>query len=444
MPTIRFLVALATTIIASTVNALPYADAPYSYTASGFRPSPTGFPSPHFNSTSNSTANTTSILPDVIRGVNIGGWLILEQWMNSDVFTGTNATDQFSFDQTLNATAKLHDHWSTFFTENDVKTIASYGINALRIPIGYWAYDHSNTSYITGADAYLEQAILWARAAGLVVLVDCHGSPGSQNGFDNSGRAGEVAWQDDHNLNKSISILQTMARKYGAKEYADVVYAIELVNEPISWDQNNFDKTQRWAQQAYHAVKAASTNKALMVIMHDAFMGPSQWETVGAAVNGNATKDKAHFALDVHLYQNQEAADSLLTQAGHITKACNWTQSQLLPANSSLPVFVGEFSAATNICANPNGTTLAGSTCYTDGCQCSSNVPIQYWQQPLVDATRRFMEAEMDVFERSARGWFLWAYKGPGAWGLDNLVKYGAVGKSVTERKFPGQCALGH
>ncbi|KAK5137094.1 hypothetical protein LTR08_001103 [Meristemomyces frigidus] len=381
-------------------------------------------------------------MPAVIRGVNIGGWLVLEEWMNSDMFQGSSATDQVTFDATSGAQAKLEAHWDSYFTEADVEKIASWGINALRIPIGYWAYNNSGTPYIQGADAYLEKAIGWARTHGLKVLVDCHGSPGSQNGFDNSGSAGNVMWQTGNNLQLSIDVLETMAAKYGAQEYADVVFALELVNEPISWDQNSFTKTKQWAQDAYAAVKAQAANKNLLIIMHDGFMGPANWQKVGAAVNANASSASANFAVDVHLYQNQVAADSLLTQAQHIAKACNWTQSELLPASAALPVFVGEFSAATNICANPDGTTVAGSICTASGCQCSSNVPIASWKAPLVQATRKFLEAELDAFEHGSRGWFMWSYRAPGAWGLANAVEYGLVGAKVTDRMFPGQCGF--
>ncbi|KAF1353235.1 glycoside hydrolase superfamily [Delphinella strobiligena] len=361
--------------------------------------------------------------------------------MNSTFFDGTNATDQWSFDETEGAEAKLQQHWSTYFTESDVEQMASWGINAVRIPIGYWAYNNTGTPYITGADAYLEKAIGWCRNHGISVLVDCHGSPGSQNGFDNSGHSGQVSWQSEDNLNLSISVLETIATKYGASEYADVVFGIEIVNEPISWDQNNFDTTKQWAQDAYYAIKAVATNSELAVIMHDGFMGPSEWEGISDAINGNSSLAESKFWIDTHLYQNQEASDSLLTQEQHVQKACNWSSTELLPSSSNLPVIVGEFSAATNICANPDGSTVAGSVCYIDGCQCSANVNIEDWNEPLIKATRKFLEAELDTFEAHARGWFMWSYTGPGAWGYANAVEYGIIGKDVTARDFPGQCS---
>lgn len=54
--------------------------------------------------------------------------------------------------------------------------------------------------------------------------------------------------------------------------------------------------------------------------------------------------------------------------------------------------------------------------------------------------TRRFVEAQLEAFERNASGYFLWAYKGPGAWGLRNLVEGGMFPNPVSERRFEGLC----
>ena len=187
----------------------------------------------------------------------------------------SSTVDQYTFDSIPGAQSALEHHWSTFFTSSDVADIASAGFNALRIPIGFWAYDNSGLPYITGADAYLEKAIMWARSNRIWVLIDLHGSPGSQNGFDNSGRQGNVEWQQPDNLQRSINILVEIAMKYGSTDYADVVLGLELVNEPISWNQNKFSVTKSWAKDAYKAVTRAAANPNFRIIMHDAFMDPS-------------------------------------------------------------------------------------------------------------------------------------------------------------------------
>ena len=81
------------------------------------------------------------------------------------------------------AEAKLKEHWDTWFTEQDFKDIAAAGLNHVRIPIGYWAFDvQEGEPYIQGQLPYLQKALGWAEAAGLKVIVDLHGVPGSQNG----------------------------------------------------------------------------------------------------------------------------------------------------------------------------------------------------------------------------------------------------------------------
>lgn len=76
---------------------------------------------------------------EFLRGVNIGGWLVLEKWMNGDVFSGAGAgaADQWTFDSTYGAAQALERHWSSWFTEADVESLKSYGINAyvLSLPI---------------------------------------------------------------------------------------------------------------------------------------------------------------------------------------------------------------------------------------------------------------------------------------------------------------------
>ncbi|KAI9840845.1 MAG: exo-1,3-beta-glucanase [Sclerophora amabilis] len=371
--------------------------------------------------------------PDFLRGVNIGGWLVIEKWMNWELFAGFDASDQHSFDSQPGAEAALQNHWNTWFKEEDVQNLKSNGINAMRIPIGFWAYDNDNTPYLKGADAFLDKAIGWARGADIKVWVDLHGAPGSQNGFDNSGRAGSVEWQQGDNIRRTISVLKTMAEKYGAQQYADVVIGLELINEPISWGSNNIETTKRFAADAYAAVRAAAANPDLMIIMHDAFQGANSWNSFARELNAGDG-----FGIDAHLYQIFVEEDLQLTQAQHIEKACGWS-SGLADANSVMPTFVGEFSASSQICVNPDGSTTAGTSCSVEGCQCQS-AEFDQWNDVMVEQARRFVEAQLDTFEANSRGYFMWAWKGPGSWGFTNGIAKGIIPNPVTDRKYPGQC----
>jgi glucan 1,3-beta-glucosidase len=247
--------------------------------------------------------------------------------MDSDAFTGpfSTAVDQWTFDSIPGVEEALITYWSAYFTDDDVNTIAATGINALRIPIGFWAYGNSGTPYIQGADTFLEKAIGWAKSASMKVWIDCHGSPGSQNGFDNSGHQGLVESQQFENPARSIAVLNTMAAKYGSLEYAGTVIGLGLVNEPISWGNNTFSTTQSWAADA------SATNPNLTIIMHDAFESPLAWTSVAQSLSPTR-----QFAIDTHLYQLFTDSDNAPTQAQHITEACS-RASSLAAANAAMP-----------------------------------------------------------------------------------------------------------
>ena len=366
-------------------------------------------------------------------GVNLGGWLLLEPWMLPDVFSGdfSSAVDQWTFDSIPGAEAALQNHWSTYITQDTIKAVAATGINCLRIPMGFWAYDNANTDYKLGADAYLEQAIEWARAENVRVWIDCHGSPGSQNGLEHSGHVTEVEWQQPENLQRSIDVLTTIATKYGGTNYSGVVSGIELTNEPSTAGNNQFSTTQSWTKQAFHTLKDVIKNDALQIIMHDAWMGPSNWETLGSSLG-------PRFALDVHEYQNQIDSDKSLTQDQHIAKACGWAAA-LADGKEKMPLYVGEWTAGTEICVNPDGSTTAGTTCEIQGCQCQS-ASMDEWNDNMVQQLRAYTEAQMQVFERSTDGYFMWSVYGPGSWGFLKGIERGTIPNPVTKYQNSNRC----
>ena len=115
-----------------------------------------------------------------VRGVNIGGWLVLEPWITPSIFEqflAGNVVDEYTLCKYAgNAESILQSHWSSWATEGDFQKIADNGFNLVRIPIGYWAFQKFDADdYIQGAAEYMDQAITWARSTGLKVWVDLHG-----------------------------------------------------------------------------------------------------------------------------------------------------------------------------------------------------------------------------------------------------------------------------
>lgn len=95
------------------------------------------------------------------------------------LFASTSTDDEWSLCNSLGKTKcskALEKHWSSFTTLGDFEDIKSAGLNAVRIPIGYWAVDLLDYEpYVSGQYPYLIRAVQWAGELGLQVLIDLHG-----------------------------------------------------------------------------------------------------------------------------------------------------------------------------------------------------------------------------------------------------------------------------
>jgi glucan 1,3-beta-glucosidase len=117
----------------------------------------------------------------IVRGVNLGGWFVLEPWITPSLFdeAGDGAVDEYTLTEILGkgeAAARLSKHWNSFITLGDFAQIAQAGLTHVRIPIGYWAVAPiEGEPYVDGQLEYLDQAVSWAAANNLEVIVDLHG-----------------------------------------------------------------------------------------------------------------------------------------------------------------------------------------------------------------------------------------------------------------------------
>jgi glucan 1,3-beta-glucosidase len=128
------------------------------------------------------TNGAAKIPSNKIRGVNLGGWLVLEKWMVPDVYRKTDAEDEYNLCLTLGDEAKgrLNRHRETFITAEDFRWIADHGLNAVRLPVGYWALE-APKPYVESSQ-FIDFALAQAHKNNLKLLLDLHGAPGSQNG----------------------------------------------------------------------------------------------------------------------------------------------------------------------------------------------------------------------------------------------------------------------
>lgn len=274
-----------------------------------------------------------------------------------------------------------------------------------------------------------------------VYLVYCltYTAPGSQNGFDNSGRLGPIDWE--HNptfISQTLIALKNLTTRY--RHDTDVVSAIELLNEPANWGLD-MDTLKRFYYDGLRNVRHA--NRKATVVIHDAYKDiMSYW-------NGfmNSTTGVKHIILDTHVYQIFTHDLIALKPCSHVQTACNMT-SRLKGTDKW--TIVGEWTGAQTDCAKwLNGLgkgarydkTLSGSNGYHGDCQ----TKYQGTVDDLLDTDKTnleyFVEAQMDAYEAHT-GWIFWTWKTESApeWHFQNLTRAGLIPQPLTSRKHPGQC----
>eukprot|EP00965_Chrysotila_dentata_P109005 3601031-Pleurochrysis_carterae.AAC.3 len=85
-----------------------------------------------------------------VRGVNLGGWMVLQPWITPSLFyqfegrpPDRTAMDMHSFCEVLGpqeGNRQLREHWRKWVTEREIRKIAEQGLNTVRVPVGDWMW----------------------------------------------------------------------------------------------------------------------------------------------------------------------------------------------------------------------------------------------------------------------------------------------------------------
>ncbi|MCJ1229656.1 exo-1,3-beta-glucanase [Toensbergia leucococca] len=382
-----------------------------------------------------------------VRGVNLGGWFVLEPWITPSIFddwsSSTTVVDEYTYTQTLGkdeASSRLENHWNTWITQDDFNQISAAGLNHVRIPIGYWAIAPlDGDPYVQGQLSILDQAIGWARSAGIKVLIDLHGAPGSQNGFDNSGRYGAIGWQQGDTVTQTLNAIQGLAKRYASQ--TDVVTSIELLNEPLGPDLD-LDDLKTFYNNGWSTVR--QSNPDTVVVIQDAF------EDIDSFWNGfmNGASGDNNVMLDTHQYQIFSDGQVAQSPDEHISAACALGP---MVAGTDKWTVVGEWTGAQTDCAKwLNGLgkgarydgTFPDSTA-VGSCNGKYTGTVANLSDDDKSNIRHLIEAQLDAYEQHT-GWFFWTWKTESApeWHMQDLLAGGLFPQPLTSRQYPNQCGF--
>lgn len=181
--------------------------------------------------------------PVVLRGCNLGNYLILESWMFGGTIQdgGKNFEDQEKLYRRMrerfgaDRTEELMDTFrASWITPRDFELVKSFGFNCVRLPFDYRLLEDDATPGTLRADAFqwTDHVLKMAEEAGVYVILDMHGVPGGQSKQDHTGESGQnKIWESEALQKRTIDLWKKLSERY--KDRA-IVAAYDLINEPYS------------------------------------------------------------------------------------------------------------------------------------------------------------------------------------------------------------------
>ena len=198
------------------------------------------------------------------KGVNLGGWL-------------------------SQADEKTKEHYDTFIGKEDIKRIAGFGCDHIRVPVDYIVIEGEDGTMLEDGYVYIDNVISWCREFGLNVLIDMHNTFGYT--FDPLEVNGdkEIFFHDEKLQERFYTMWDRISKRYGGQK--DV--AFELLNEVISPDVKD-----NWNAIADKAVDVIRKNAPEAYIV----IGGVCYNNVKSVPLLNPPKDD-HIVYNFHCYE---------------------------------------------------------------------------------------------------------------------------------------------
>jgi aryl-phospho-beta-D-glucosidase BglC (GH1 family) len=352
-----------------------------------------------------------------IKGVNLGGWLVLEKWMSPHLFDGVPSDDEYYLAHDLPEAeyrARMMVHRSEFITEADFVRLAHLGFNAVRIPVPYFIF--GDRQPFLGCIKELDNAFNWAEAYGLKILIDLHTVPDGQNGFDNGGITGVCKWaQEPEEVDFALSVLTRLADRY---QNRTGLLGIEVLNEPAT--ETMFKDMQRrykprnsemaagsqpvtldflreFYLKAYQKLRAIlPVNKA--IYFHDGFQF-DVW------TDFFKTNQFENVVLDTHQYLMMAELNGTPQTVANYQRVMADFGRRIAELTTIVPVVCGEFSLFNSYTAgidtnggiNPTQQQMAGEVQHLD-------------DTTLRQAYQQLWRTQVEAWNQG-NGYFFWTYK---------------------------------
>ncbi len=272
----------------------------------------------------------------VLKGMNLGGFMVMEPWMCPADAGGL--PDTYSIIQELDnrfgvaeEQTLIRDYQQAWITTQDFVNMKNAGFNVIRVPV-WWGNFYpianvSNSSWRSDAFTELDWVVSQAAAQGIYTIVDMHGVVGGESTSDDTGEQNVNAyWTNSNDQGNTAYMMWQIANHYNGNSN---VVGYDLINEPMNAPSDSA-VISAYAS-LYTTVRSADPSH--IVIIEGTF---DQWDW--AMLPNPSSEGWSNVVYEMHEYQWNT------TQAAVNAGAVNEVNEFNNFASYNVPDYIGEWN----------------------------------------------------------------------------------------------------
>lgn len=329
--------------------------------------------------------------PVRLRGIAIGGWLMMEGYM-----LGGRNIPEHQFKEKirgeLGEAAADEFSWrfrENFFTAADVGRLKHLGVNCVRLPFNHKFLEKAPFIWDEKGFEFLKKVISWFKEKNIYVILDLHAAPGGQNPDWHSDSAGRAEfWEKEDFRARTVTLWAEIARRFCDEP---TIAGYDILNEPVT---DNWPLLNEFNFQVTEAIRRYDERHIIFFEGNHYARDFSQFKK----------PHSENLALSIHFYDPHHFVFRWVPASRYPgkVKGVLWDKKKLeaslgeyfrLAGTIKMPVFVGEFGVASR------------------GCDCGKEY--------------RWVKDVLDLFKKFGFHWNYWTYKSvAGAFFPDGLYQY--------------------
>jgi glucan 1,3-beta-glucosidase len=285
--------------------------------------------------------------PLILRGCNLGCWLLFEPWMQAWHYPDQYSVEQI-FKKRFGAAAEHHlmqVYRANFIRNRDFKLIRKFNFNVVRVPFNYQLLEHVKPPYAMRHHPFywLDRAVALGAKNHIYVILDMHAAPGRQSIDGPTGRIKrDKLWTSRVDQQRTINLWRAIAAHFHGNP---TVAGYDLLNEPYgNFHQNMAPKLLALMPKIYQAVRAVDHRH--IMFMPNLLSGSVRFWGRASSHGWTQVAYTSHFYPG--LFGNPPG---LATMAWFIDRRIPSMESFIQSAR--VPFYVGEFNVVLNQSGGP-------------------------------------------------------------------------------------------